>query len=733
MSRVVVKNLPQSGVDSKELAAYFSDIDTVTDVSLKYNDYGAFRRFAFVGFKTEEGAQRAIDRLNNTYFAKSKLSVELCKQIREVAPLKLEPKSAKGKRKQTDDDASRVNQDQEKATNSTEKKSKKIDPFKEVQDDPDFEEFYKLQRNVHDNATTKHIWSDDVPMDNITTNDGKNLVESGVQKPSTLEPVDAIENKPKKKRKRAKKKKVDKCKPKEIFQYTIKIKGFPPEIKRRDIKQFLTPLKPISLRLDKRDQLCYVSFKTDREMKIALKKDLQFYNTSRLKIVQCHVDKCKINKERQKEKVKQKEEQFEKYSELVADDVEESGRIFVRNLNYTCTEEDLEKAFSPYGDIAEIHLSIDEFTKLPKGFAFVEFVFPSNAAKAYQELNGTIFQGRNFHLLPAKPKPDPITDRPTVNNGGVAAASSFKAKKLEEQKAQASSGSNWNTLFLGQNAVVDVISERQQVDKASFLTDSSKKDPLPVRMALGDTVIVEETRNFLISQGVELDSFSNAQAPRSKNVILAKNLPARTDKRELMEVFSKHGLVSRVIIPRNGLTAIIEMQEPTESKLAFRNLAYTKFKNSLLYLEWAPINVFRTKSLDDQEKQEIEQMAKLQTGTKIVVKNIPFEATQSELTKIFKVFGELNFVRFIKKPDGHHRGFAFVDFCTKSDALRAFRALCHSTHLYGRKLVLEWAAVNQDLLQPNEENIDNSAKEQKQVKSAPRMLPKRTVFEEEMM
>lgn len=38
-----------------------------------------------------------------------------------------------------------------------------------------------------------------------------------------------------------------------------------------------------------------------------------------------------------------------------------------------------------------------------------------------------------------------------------------------------------------------------------------------------------------------------------------------------------------------------------------------------------------------------------------------------------------------------HRGFAFVDFCSLAEARRAFDSLVHSTHLYGRRLVLEWA------------------------------------------
>ena len=46
---------------------------------------------------------------------------------------------------------------------------------------------------------------------------------------------------------------------------------------------------------------------------------------------------------------------------------------------------------------------------------------------------------------------------------------------------------------------------------------------------------------------------------------------------------------------------------------------------------------------------------------------------------------------------GPHRGFGFVDYVTKSDAKRAFEALCQSTHLYGRRLVLEWASPEESV------------------------------------
>ncbi|CAF4450475.1 unnamed protein product, partial [Rotaria sp. Silwood2] len=94
------------------------------------------------------------------------------------------------------------------------------------------------------------------------------------------------------------------------------------------------------------------------------------------------------------------------------------------------------------------------------------------------------------------------------------------------------------------------------------------------------------------------------------------------------------------------------------------------------------------------------QLEKEQHTSKILVKNIPFQANIKEIRELFRVFGELKFVRMPKKiDDEHHRGFGFVDFVSKNDAKNAFEALCHSTHLYGRRLVLEWADEENDTVE----------------------------------
>lgn len=711
MSRIIIKNLPPKGVDQEDIKKHFADIDNITDVTLKYNDFGTFRRFAFVGFKSEDAAQKAVEKLNNTFLKNNRIALEQCKTFKDVQQEKSQHKQRHFAARELND-AGNVKVENSDNPRQKSLKRKRLDvdedgdgddEFDKLKDDPEFKEFLMLQRNVGENSKSKQIWADDAKLDaehvDIPKADTKTQKSDmdGEVKP----PVIDGDEKPKKKHKRSrgKKNKPSKTKPDELFVHTIKIQGCPKDARRKDIMDFFKPLKALSVRLCKRDEVCYVSFKDESDLKYALRKDQQFLKTSRVKLSRHNVHRSRVFKEQVREKVQQKEDTFKKYETELKDvePVGESGRLFVRNLNYTCTQDDLEQVFSKFGKLTEIHMPIDKTTSMPKGFAYVEFMFPADAAKAHEELNGTIFQGRNFHLIPSKPKPEPALgpDGQPWRTAISQPQSSFKREKLEDQKKSAPKGNNWNILFLGQNALADVISENKGVEKSELLTQHSRKEPLAVKMALGDAQVVDEMRRFLVSNGVELDSFDNAQAPRSRTVIIVKNLPASTERHELVDLFSLHGRVGRVILPPNGLTAIVEMEEPTEAKIAFKKLAYGKFKDTILYLEWAPINVFREKSLDDQEVADLKQMEQVQTGTKILVKNIPFEATLPEVKKIFAAYGNLNFVRLPKKIDGQHRGFGFIDYLTKEDALRAFRALCHSTHLYGRKLVLQWAQVDE--------------------------------------
>lgn len=69
-------------------------------------------------------------------------------------------------------------------------------------------------------------------------------------------------------------------------------------------------------------------------------------------------------------------------------------------------------------------------------------------------------------------------------------------------------------------------------------------------------------------------------------------MPANTESDEIKSLFVKHGQIARFLMPKHGITALVDFIEPFEAKKAFTKLAYSQFKSAPLYLEWAPENVF---------------------------------------------------------------------------------------------------------------------------------------------
>jgi multiple RNA-binding domain-containing protein 1 len=119
-------------------------------------------------------------------------------------------------------------------------------------------------------------------------------------------------------------------------------------------------------------------------------------------------EKTPQNDEDDKSKTKEKKKDTNDDDEDEGDF--ENGRLFIRNLSYSCKEEELEKLFSSYGPLVEVTIPLDGFSKVAKGFAYVQCMFPEKAIKAFNDLDGTIFQGRMLHIIPAKNKKQETND-----------------------------------------------------------------------------------------------------------------------------------------------------------------------------------------------------------------------------------------------------------------------------------------------------------------------------------
>lgn len=78
--------------------------------------------------------------------------------------------------------------------------------------------------------------------------------------------------------------------------------------------------------------------------------------------------------------------------------------IYVGNLSYDVTNDELEQVFAEYGKVSRVSLPMDRETGRPRGFAFVEMATKEDEAKAIEALNGAEWMGREMKVNEARPR-----------------------------------------------------------------------------------------------------------------------------------------------------------------------------------------------------------------------------------------------------------------------------------------------------------------------------------------
>src|SRR6185295_17251761 len=81
-----------------------------------------------------------------------------------------------------------------------------------------------------------------------------------------------------------------------------------------------------------------------------------------------------------------------------------NNKLFVGNLSFNTTENDLQDAFAAHGTVLEANLMVDRMTSRPRGFGFVTMSTPEEAQKAIEALNGKEIDGRALTVNVARPR-----------------------------------------------------------------------------------------------------------------------------------------------------------------------------------------------------------------------------------------------------------------------------------------------------------------------------------------
>ncbi|KAJ2730579.1 Multiple RNA-binding domain-containing protein 1 [Coemansia sp. BCRC 34962] len=786
-SRIVVKNLPKH-ITEERFRGHFSGKGEVTDAKLMYTERGQFRRFGFVGYRSEGEALAAQQYFNNSFIDTSKVSVEIAKPFGDASLPRAWSVYTKGTTLYNQ--VHGVDNRQEKRESAVaEKKGKSQRAIRTLyeelladnQDDPRFKEFLQVMAPRANNKT----WTNDDYSEWHTTEQA--AVNSAVA----------------------------------ARREQLESKAASKSAKSTSSRGATSATDNESAE----DQDCGSSLSDMEWLRkhMSTKADLDAN------------DDADMNDEEGEEQtptgaatggdVQDGSEAAGAKTDLavavasIVSQIQDTGRLFIRNLPYLATEEDLRAAFEKFGPLSEVHMPISKDTKRPKGFAYVLYLLPEHAVNAYRAMDNKVFLGRLLHVLPSKEKPQ------EREAGDLLAGFKSDVKKERDAKKKALAGSdfNWNSLYMSADAVADSISERLSISKADLLSADSGGNPA-VRLALAETHIINDTKRFFEEQGVVLERFSHRE--RSDTVILVKNIPYSVDEDELRSLFGKFGSLGRVLLPPSRTIAIVELLEASEARAAFRHLAYKRLKDAPIYLERAPKDIFdrafdpvteatrrESRRASEAAKAEISKMheplndpsktsvaaaqggsggsvagcvlfvknldfdttedtlrsvfdgvdglasvtirrkkdpkrankwlsmgfgfveykspeaarqalesfqgievddhaleikisdrlakanadsstdtaeGKKPKSTKLVVKNIPFEATKKDIRDLVSAFGQTKSVRLPSKFSGGHRGFAFVEFLTPQEAQHVLDTM-KDTHLYGRHLVIDWA------------------------------------------
>uniref|UniRef100_A0A1I7WIK5 RNA-binding protein 19 n=1 Tax=Heterorhabditis bacteriophora TaxID=37862 RepID=A0A1I7WIK5_HETBA len=699
MSRLIVKGLPAHCTETS-LRTFYEKYGTLNDCTLKYTKEGKFRKFAFVGFDNDEIANIALKETNQVYMGSSRLQVEICKPFGDCEKPRAWSQYSK--------DSSAYKRKHGTIDNITSKKQKEVVEQSEsnTEVDPEFQKF--LQSKGVESTENKTVMKD-----------------------------------------------TDVASSADLIQ----------ELRDGISGKFYTVIFLVYFEHNVWCSSALVSFNRPPDVRRVLQRDQQFIGGYKVTINKIEED--------QPEYMENIDDQDQiRDNRETGEEILETGRLFVRNLPFKTLEEDLYFLFKKYGEISDV-----QKTGACKGFAIIEFVFPESAVAAFGDLDGKIFKGRILHILAGAERRDSSNTNEEVTTTKDSQKSSFKKEKQAKLKSSAHKVKIFhfyfmldNTVILAKNLPAGVHEEELRrmfekfgaVDKLLLPPECAisalivmgnavdakrafqglaysrfRTQPLYLEWAPGD-VFGEINENKLKNDEPILDLVTTSQDIEKE----ARNKRKATyEEKKRKKDLKAMGMNINKQDPEVMKSSVDEETESCTTVFV-KNLSFTTTDDSLDKI-FSMIFISRMYKLldcgklldghclelkishrDIIERDSVKRKALNTTEqgkcTKLLIKNLPFQAKIKEIESLFATFGEIKNIRIPKKQSivlehfihlstliiipynemggkDQHRGFGFVDFISVSEATRAFEALVHSTHLYGRRLVLEWAKEEESI------------------------------------
>ena len=432
-------------------------------------------------------------------------------------------------------------------------------------------------------------------------------------------------------------------------------------------------------------------------------------------------DKENNNDDEEKENnAEAKKEKENKINSLINQKNLDPKRLYLRNIPFEITEDDIRQKFEKYGQINEIHIPINYKTNQSFGYAYISYETVESTIMAINKMDGEYFMGRRLHISIAEEKySKPQSElKPKFNPKDK---SSYKKEKTNKLKTNYKDETNWNYLFLNQNAVIDTISKRLKIPKEELLSQNNAD--VAVQISAMETTIINETKEWLKQQGINLDILKGKRQDciRSKTIIFVKNISNKTKKETLQNLLERHGKLVRLLLSPSNTLAICEYVNKKHAENCIKHLSYYELDGEPLYLEFAPeglispeskesSNKFENKEIidineDEEEKKDDDINLVEGQGKILFVKNLDFSTNEKQLKKFFEkkdyIVKKVEIAKHLKEGKNVSSGFGFVELKDEKMVLKAMKNL-QGALLGGHSLKLSISKSNNNDTKNNE-------------------------------
>lgn len=412
-------------------------------------------------------------------------------------------------------------------------------------------------------------------------------------------------------------------------------------------------------------------------------------------------------------------------------------RIIVRDLPVKITKEEIEKEFSRHGKITDVFMvknDVGEFKRV----CFIGYLEEDAGARAIKYHNGALFRNHRIRCdVTREPDvkrtnesvermikyskqlfvgniPDGVDEshlRETFEKyGKVSSVEMMRQKGGSGARVEFSVGEcavngyrevkmiggarvnisawrdttskdcyeHYNSLFFNFESIIKRTCESENIDVKDLVNIRDKN--LGVRISQIETHLVQQTKEFLENNGIFLDRLSGDV---DRKVLILRNM-------ELMRCLDLVKGDCRIDVAPSKCLALLRFKNEREAAECYKGLNLRRMREHVIYCEYAPLCDGTSQDRDEVKQHNVEIRNK-QMNNKLLVRNVPFQASEDEIRKIFDPYVRVVSVRIPIKREGTSRGFCFVTLDSADDVTTAIEYFGNSTHLYGRRLVLERA------------------------------------------